>query len=592
MENISREHLRSKKALPHCPLLERQRNSLVAHHNALSSAVRETLSLFADLHDFGVLLSALRSWKRPVASQWTNSSNHLYPWVDGDTVHFLGLTISSLGSSSAGYNKCKDERFCRDANRTLTYFDRLPFILPAKKHKLRHLVGLICRNISSLENNRVHGGSAGEMDPCAVTGASVCVQNLTLNCSKDFFIRTSQSHLSFSPEMVHHDYIIRTIGSLLIDRNWSKSVSKPWCRTACIPGSRDELYAVQTMANVGIHANNAILLMIVSFACYLIFSDKRNLYRMTRNPRRTYLYLNVVAVLTQLFYYIGNVTPKEGYWCDRDGSVVIDTKDASPVCKLQASIGLTLNAVQVIVQIWVAFEWTRTMFNLHKNYRLTEDVFCLNWTVHELVELCVMITTILISVAIIIVPVLAEDLFIFQVEGLPAMKVCVYFGYFESPALYGSYLVVNAIVGFSFFVFSRVLWNLTLRREQTCGAMYRAAHQRDNHASILRNWLNRHVLFGTVLFGKAVVYSSFFFEIVFSRTKNSPRALSDTYRSCLHSLQCPESCVFRPPPSDISPPAVFAFVVLCLLNYAEFAWIFFEEIDWNCLSRFRPAFRI
>ena len=105
------------------------------------------------------------------------------------------------------------------------YLDRLPFILPANKLRLEHLVAFICGNIS--ENSHVNETSSDDQKICLETSDSVCVQALTLTCSDDFFVRTSRSQLSFSPEMFHHGYIVRTIGYSLIDRNCSRSVSKP-----------------------------------------------------------------------------------------------------------------------------------------------------------------------------------------------------------------------------------------------------------------------------------------------------------------------------------------------------------------------------
>ena len=50
---------------------------------------------------------------------------------------------------------------------------------------------------------------------------------------------------------------------------------------------------------------------------------------MTRNPRQPYLYLNFVAGLNKIIYRLGHFTPAEGFWCNRDGSMVVEAENAS-----------------------------------------------------------------------------------------------------------------------------------------------------------------------------------------------------------------------------------------------------------------------
>ena len=591
VQNVSKDWSILMKASPKCQLLECQRSLVAMQLNVVSSAVMEILGLYSDLHDFAVLLSALRSWKtRTSALLERNNDSAPNSQVGVDTFYLLNLTMSSLSYESLAPKTCKEGRFCRDAKRMLVYFDRLPFILSAKKLRLEHVVALICQNMSGLENHaQSYSGSI-----CPETGESVCVHDLTLNCTADFFVRTSRSHSSFSPELFHHEYITRVIGYSFIEENWSKFVREPWCRLGCTPGSGLQTTSVQMMVNILVHAGNVLLLVVVFFACYLIFFNKRNLFHMTRNPRRTYLYLNFIGVFAHFFYHSGNLSPsaEEGNWCNSDGSVVVDNEDASPACKLEASIGFTANVVQVVILLWVAFTWTRTLIVLQNLYRVEEEVYWAGLTFHELVEVLVAVTTGFIAVATTTLPVLADDLVHASVEGFPAMKLCIFFGYFDSPFLYGSYLIVNIAVGIGFFLFSRTFRKLTLERERTCGAMHRAAHQQDTKAVVLRKWLNRHVLFGTVLFARAVIYTFSFFGLLVDRSSHSPKALSDAFRSCVHSFQCSGSCAFYPPPNSLAPAANVVLLILCIINYFEFSWVFFDEIEWNALSRVRPGFKL
>ena len=154
---------------------------------------------------------------------------------------------------------------------------------------------------------------------------------------------------------------------------------------------------------------------------------------------------------------------------------------------------------------------------------------------HELAEVIVAIATISVASVVISLPFWGDSPFHFQVEGLAALKVCVN-PFFDSPLLYGSFLLVNIIVGISFFIFSRTRPSLTRRRERTCGDMHRATHQPDNQTIILRKWLKRHVFFGTLLFFKSLssLASSWDFspkrEVILSRLRSI--CIVRAYRAC------------------------------------------------------------
>ena len=485
-----------------CNLSQCQIKSLVTHTGALVAATLEVLRLFSNVHNFGVLLSKLRSQNRPSLEGATSN--------DGsesitDAAYTLNLTVSSLLKPSLIPKSCKSEQFCRDAERTLVYLDRLPFTQTAKKLQLRLVVLLICQNISEREIAGAGADFSGDGNFCPDTGTSVCVHSMTLKCSEDFFIRTSQSHSSFSPEMFHHDYIVRTIGYSLIDRNWSKSGGKPWCRLACKPDlfHSDVLHKVM---QITFYVIDALLLILILFACYLIFFNKRNLYRMTRNPRRTYLYLNFVGSFNELFFHTGYYTPAAGHWCNGDGSLVVDSENASNACKFEASIGIAAEVVFCVVLLWLTFTWTRTMINLKRIRPVDDDVFCLGLTVNELLEVVVATMTILMTASIIALPTLGRDWFHLQVEGNPAMRLCIAIDHADSPFFHGSVLFVNIAAGSGFYFFSRAFRKLMQRRMRTCKGLYRTTGQRDNHAAVLKKWLRRHKVFGTVLLFRAILF--------------------------------------------------------------------------------------
>ena len=591
VQRVSQEHTTTNvtEQLPGCRLLDCQRKSLLTRLSALSSAIVEVLQIFSGLCDVALFLNELRSWKRSEATL-QEKNNSTVQNSQEDAFHLLNLTVSSLDTSLSPWT-CKDRRLCRDARRMIVYFDRLPFILPAKKVQLERLLALVCWNLSTIERSDVDGEPSDGSMICLVTDNSVCVNNLTLNCSEYFFIRTSHSHSSFSPEMFHHDYIIQNIGFSLIDRNWSKSARQSWCRLACTPPSFKE-NSLHRAKKVSFYASDALLLFFILFAFYLIFFDKRNLYRMTRNPRRTYLYLNLTAAFNQFIFHFGYYTPEEGYWCNSDGSVVIDAKDASTACKLEASIGVAASAVEAIVLVWVAAVWARTLIRLQKAYRVQDEVFCLGLAAHELVELAFVIMTTLLVIVISTVPFHADSLFHFQAEGIPAARLCFWMRYYDSPFLYGSKLLAQITVGLSFFLFSRTFRKLTLRRQQTCRNMFQAAHQSDTQAAILRKWLKRHNLFGAIQFIRSLVYCFAFFDIVTKKQSLTPKTSFQDYISCLQSFHCPESCHLLNLPSLDSPLVIFGSLFLTFLTYAEFSWIFFDEIEWNALAQLRPAFRM
>ena len=578
-----------QESLPRCQLLECQKKSLAMELATLTSAVVEVLQLLSDLHDFATLLNELRRWKRQ-AGTLQESYNKGIPSSQEDVFHLLNLTIFSLDNSSLVLKTCKDERFCRDAKRVLVYFDGLPFVLPEKKHQLEGVMALICQNTSASESSDVKEQPSGGPNLCMTSGESVCVHNLTLSCTEDFFIRTSRSHSSFSPEMLHHDYIVRNIGYSLVDQNWLKSVRKPWCRLACTPTSL-KTTSVELVKRVIFHVSDALLVVLLLFACYLIFFNKRNLYRMTRNPRRTYLYVSFAGAFNQLFYHIGYYTPEERYWCNSDGSLVIDTNDASAACKLDASIDIAAHVIEATALLWAAFLWTRTLIHLQKTYHVEEGVYCFGLTALELVEATFVVSTTLLVVAIIALPFYADDLIDIQAEGWQWSKECASLSYYGTPYLYGSYLAVQIGVGIGFFLFSRTFRKLMRRREQTLGDMHRAARQEDTQAAMLRKWLNRHSLYGTFFLIKALFFIALLTVSLTGNNSLSSKALVDAYVSCLQNFQCPERCAFQLPSLESPAATVPMLVVLNLLTHLNFSWIFCDEIEWNALSRLRPAFR-
>ena len=592
VQNTSRDELQTTltNVSLQCQLSGLQKISLAANLKTFSAAVADLLRIFADLHDFGILLNELRNWNGPLGPS-SGRKNGRAPRSYDEVTFLLTDTISSLDGPRNTSQTCQVERFCTDAKKTLVYLDRLPFILPAKRLQLKYLLFLVCKNESGQERNYSGDKFSSGETACPAIGGPICVDSLILNCTEDVWVRTSNPRSSFSPELSHHDYIVRTIGSSFIDRNWSKSVSKPWCRLMCKPGHYWPK-AYQLMRRVVTHVLNAILLLFVLLSCYLIFSNKRNRYGMTKNPRRAYLYINVCEMLNQYMFTLGLYT-SDGTWCNSDGSLVVDSEDASVGCKLQASVKLAMDVLFITALVWAVLLWIRTMIDLQNTHKIEQEVYCLGLTAQELIEVAVITTTIFVAVVIISLPFVGEERFHFRLEGSPPILLCINVQYLNSTLLYGSYLLLNFGAGIGFFLFSKALWVLTINRQKTCGAMYRAAHQRDSQAAVMRKWLYRHSLFGTLQLIRSILYFFLWIDLILKhRNRHSFKIEVDAYIECILSFHCPQECSLKLPPTDMSPVVLALIVVTLITNLFAYLWIFFDEIEWSALSKIRPSLKI
>ena len=592
IQNISRDtmHLTGTNVSLQCQLPGWQKNSLAQNLNTLSAAVSDLLRIFTDLHDFGLLLNELRHWKGPVRLS-SRRRNYYALRSYTEVTFFLTKAISSLDGARNTFKTCQSKRFCQDAKKTLVYLDRLPFILSAKRLQLEYLVSLACQIVSKQEGKGTGNDFSRGEKACPAMGGPICVDTLILNCTEDVWVRTSNPHSSFSPELSHHDYIVRTIGFSLIDQNWSTSVSKPWCRLTCKPGPYwPKLH--QWTREIAAHVINTILLLFVLLSCYLLLFNKRNRYRMTNNPRRAYLYLNVCGVVNHFVLSQGLYTPQE-IWCNSDGSLVMDSDDASVGCKLQASVKIATHFMLTSALVWAVYLWIRTMIDLQKKHKIEQEVYCLGLTVQELVEVAVVTTTILVSAVMISLPFLGEGVLHFRVEGSPSLHMCYSVDYLKSAWAYGSFLIVNIGIGVGFFAFSKTLRALVMKRQKTCGAMYRAAHQRDSQAALMLKWLHRHVVFGSIQLFRSLFYFIVFADNLQSQAnKQSFKVRVDKYLKCMLSFHCPRECHLDLPATDMSATVVVLIVVIGIITFFSHMWIFFDEIEWNTLSKLRPRFKI
>ena len=176
VQNTSRDALQlaGTNVSPQCQLSGWQKNSLARKLNTLSAAVSDLLCIFADLHDFGILLNELRNWKGPVRkSNWR--TNGLASRSYAEVTFFLNRTYSSLDGTRYTSQKCQLEQFCTDAKKTLVYLDRLPFILPAKRLQLEYLVSLACKNESGQERNDSGDKSSSDETACPAMGRGLFV---------------------------------------------------------------------------------------------------------------------------------------------------------------------------------------------------------------------------------------------------------------------------------------------------------------------------------------------------------------------------------------------------------------------------------
>ena len=127
---------------------------------------------------------------------------------------------------------------------------------------------------------------------------------------------------------------------------------------------RSEVYAGSAGLFTVFHCLGKILVSvtIVLFPFGLVVAVK-NRFKILENTRRPFLYLNVPS-----FYgkanLLGVLFPKEYVWCDADGSIALNPREAATVMYV---LGAAFREASIIATpfalIWVCFVWRKTIKN-------------------------------------------------------------------------------------------------------------------------------------------------------------------------------------------------------------------------------------
>ena len=434
-------------------------------------------------------------------------------------------------------------------------------------------------------------GETNNTTVCSIN-VSLCEDLLSIELPSRHFIRSSRPS-QLSVVLSHRERFSNGILPSFINTNWSCGPSnhcKPWNRLRCIVDKNEEkrvgFFWIDRILR---HSCNAFTVFLVIFSACTIFSSEKNRRRMSGNPFRTYLYLNLLIVLGELTYSLGYYMPADQYWCLDDGSLVLSYAEASLVCKVGASLTLALAFMDPVLFLWVIFAWKETVEKKRVPFQ-TQMRHC-GFSRKQLLE--VLFSAVYISIPVVMAALGTASRVLFsEVEGYPPLKTCMARNNFNSPALIA--LGVVSLIGCAsaFLLFGSKLWKLRSRAaEIQKGVLGKAGRKSSQQLMTLRLWLRRHVVYSALLFFQGLVFCGYFIDVFVRKSRRPYREAVEEYFQCRSAPSCGRVCEFKQPPPGLSYGVLFSLLVLYLARIGGFSWLFFTEIEWPRLAKLRHRLR-
>ena len=572
----------------------------------MAEAVDYALCFIADVLDGGMVVDGVHNFTKSGLSAppaETAFPTHFIS-VSTDISYLLGQAYFFLQHQQPLSKTCRYNGLCNEINKTLAYLEKLSFVAASRTKAFRRSFSLVCGWFVLLNGRKKVGGlgldvtkgRSDQLDTSMSTCANVetgCFEKVSLDCPKELFVRSDCTHsgsdTAFSPELFHFDLLQKINGVVFIDSNWSLSGRKPWCRLSCNPQPTGKRSTTDLLKEAMHKAFDIIFHTALFVSLYLIIASKENRRVMSGNPHRSYLYISFVTLCRFHIYSLSWYLPDK-YWCHSDGSLVLDTADAGLLCRFEAVMLSTTAMMNAVVLTWAVLVWRKTLAT--NSLPLSREVVLCGLTWFEILEVGFVMVLVLIPVASVVSAANSSSLG-FTIEGSAMYQVCIWVDFFNSPYNITT-LVYGCLVlacGVAFLLFGVNLWHVMAQREKLRELQPggRKSHHR-NAQLTLRMWLRRHIYFSTSLslhtflaFGSAIMTAT-------GNTNRTYKTAVEKYFKCRRSLSCETECQLDIPDTNASLFLLFAVVFLLSIHISTFAWIFFKEIEWKALSRFRRNF--
>ena len=471
---------------------------------------------------------------------------------------------------------------------------------------MKHSVSILCRASSFLstanttknmvQSRRLRSDTSSLACPSMLP---LCTDLFTTDCSDKRLFQTDRSQFSVSPNALLYRYLLKVLRSSVIDQNTSNFTFPTHCRLSCTVGEEYKSISQWVLA-IFLYITDAVFCFAMILSFYLLIVSKKNRYRMTRNPRRPYLYLWGMALVTFTVRAAGRYIPKEGFWCNADGSLVLGNAEASSLCRMMATLLVSSTTFLSFSLLWAIGVWMHTLTKTERMQRVSEDVVFLGLTKEGLLEVGVVfiaLCTFVYSAFYGPIPGSLSQSVLDEIEGDPSLQTCIASKGRYSPLSGASFGIILVIVALCFLRCSWRFWKIKNKREKSFGRMIRAAGHEDKGEAVLQRWLRRHLVFFSMNIITFVI-SSGNFVYVLLQTDNAAsfqEAVTD-YAACRSKLVCPDSCSLRVPLKTFMPADIFSTALGPVLNLMGistfFLWMFFEEIEWKKVSKLRGRFTI
>ena len=315
---------------------------------------------------------------------------------------------------------------------------------------------------------------------------------------------------------------------------------------------------------------------------------KSNFCKLTKNPYRTYLYLNLSRLCQIIIFrvpkYSSGTIPS---WCTSDYSLVMSFDEARTRCKVEASGMFATDLLDILVTTWAVFIWRKTLSKRFSRLIVRKRRF-FGLTGLQLAEALFLFFFVTMPIVVFILT-SWKNVFGLDLEGSPPWRLCTFANYLSSPYYFSLVAFFNVLFGVAFLLFGKTL--LTIKSQVD---RMRGWHRKKQSSTqqTLKIWLRRHFFFSSLILIVMLLSLGHGVSVFLQgQTKTYKEAVFD-FIQCRKTLSCQRTCEFKPPTASTSPlTLLLTYNVVFFTNAGRFAWVFFGELDWRALSRFRPTFK-
>lgn len=465
-------------------------------------------------------------------------------------------------SSQSG--ECSTDDACRLATTTVNH--SAAFLLAPRLERLQAAARLICASHDNATSSRCRRSNLPKANSCG----TYCLPRLS--CPRPVYVYSRSPDklamkLSFDPLAASTNRITALLGSVgWLDRDRTE-LQPTWCRLSCEPEAFGASSFIVEVLRRLVQVMLAVYLAVLLFAAFVI---RKNSVRMLENPRRTFLYVNIVSLYSRL-RVVTIFLPATYSYCNQDGSLVLNREGVTGLCVANALLKEVTMLALPMSMAWVCYEWHKTICHLVA----MEQVPPANTSRERLFML-----------AFILLPwtaALGQLLFTSQIfEGHQILKTCTFALMFN----FQSSKETQVIVTFATLVFGAVFTHRSSK-----------LFRKYSYVGHLRRWSRRHRVISLLCWVYALHVLVHVAGVVFSvdfqnglRNYNAIRYKD--FRQCLLESLCKYGTSLEggcsAPQRTLYLQLLYYFeagLLESIGSIASFSWLGFKEINWPVLLR-------